>query len=447
MRLLFLYFFNKYHLIIRLIIGLNWLKTASGVRVTFWTEHITAANAESSEKVLSDSLTRLSASPCDVLLTASFPLGVYNFAAGPFGNEDFGNLLTSKLAKAVSPKYHFCPNPSGVFHQRYPYRNDKILTQKVTNHTRFITLGNANNSSVKWFYLFSLDPSKLETCDVQTECPYTAQMFEQRGEKSKTNSFSNGTPGSDSSVNSFRWQSSDTSNEHDSQSPANKRRKSNQMASRECWFCLKSESCAKHLIVYVNDNNTFYIALAKGGIHAQHVLIVPVDHHRSAASLPDSLDEDLDALKTCICKFFKQQNKVCVMYERSYSQMHFVLQVVAIDENLADIAVPTFFSHANKVNGISIEAIKPPNSLRSTWDHHNKCNYFHVEFPSGEEFFIPLLIHNFPINFGRQILCDRAVLKCPENVDWKTCVGTQEEEEKNRNDLRTQFDSFLDTYD
>ena len=428
-------------------LGLNWLKTASGVRVTFWTEEITDSNSDESSIVLNDSLTRLSASQCDILLTTSFPLGVYNFAAGPFGNEDFGNILVSKIAKSVSPKYHFCPNPRGIFHQRYPYRNDKILTQKVTNHTRFITLGSANNSSVKWFYLFSLDPNTLETCDVQTECPYTAQMFTNQEDRSNSSGTANGNCSSES-MNSYRWQSSDTSrNDTDTRSPAHKRRKSNQMASRECWFCLKSENCEKHLIVYINDNNTFYIALAKGGIHAQHVLIVPVDHHRSASALPDNLDEDLDALKTCIYRFFRQQNKVCVMFERSYSQMHFVLQVVAIDEDLAKNVVTTFFSHANKINGISIEAIKPPNSLRSTWDHHQKCNYFHVEFPSGEEFFIPLLIQNFPINFGRQILCDPGVLKCPENVDWKKCVASQEEEEQSRNELRSQFDSFLDSYE
>ena len=45
-------------------------------------------------------------------------------------------------------------------------------------------------------------------------------------------------------------------------------------AAAACWFCLASPEVEKHLIVSVGDES--YIALAKGGIDWNNLLIVPI---------------------------------------------------------------------------------------------------------------------------------------------------------------------------
>ena len=391
---------------------------------------------------LSDALTRLAASKCDILLTSSFPMGVYNFTIDPLESKKFASLTLSKLAKAVCPRYHFCPNPKGEYHQRHPYRNENVLAMKKSNHTRFITLADvASKSSQKWAYLFGIDLNKLEACDIQTECPYTASLL--KGTEPNSGNH-NSSLSSEQTNASFRWSSS-TEDSFNENGPKNKRPKTslNHKIERECWFCLKTEACEKHLIVHVNESSTFYLALAKGAIHPDHLLIVPVDHHKSAAMLPEDLQQDLETLKTQVFKFFENQEKDCVIFERSYTQVHFVLQVVPVRRSVSKNLLPAFQSHVNKINGIAVETIKAPGTLKSAYEKSDRCNYFHVEFPSGEEFFIPLRISNFPINFGRQFICDPEVLNCPRAADWRSCVLSKTEEEENRNSIKDSFGKFV----
>ena len=415
--------------------------------VVFWTEEVNRDNDNEMSTVLNDALTRLAASKCDLLLTTSFPMGVYNFTGDPLDSKHFSSLNVSKLAKAVCPRYHFCPNPLAKYHQRHPYRNDNVLAMKKTNHTRFITLSNVG-SSQKWAYFFGIDLNKLEVADIQTECPYTVALL--KGTDSNSGGY-NTSLSSDQTNASFRWSSSNDDSFNDNSSgngPQSKRRRSNlnNQIERECWFCLKTDACEKHLIVYINDNSTFYVALAKGAIHPDHVLIVPVDHHKSAAMLPEDLELDLEMLKTQVFKFYEAQGKDCVIYERSYTQVHFVLQIVPVRRAVSKNLLTAFHSHVNKINGINLESIRPPSTLKMLWEKNEKCNYFHVEFPSGDEFFIPLRISTFPINFGRQFLCDPEVLNCPRAADWRSCVLSKAEEEENRNSIKDAFSKFLAEY-
>ncbi|MFN9940786.1 MAG: hypothetical protein ACK56I_15045 [bacterium] len=41
-----------------------------------------------------------------------------------------------------------------------------------------------------------------------------------------------------------------------------------------CWFCLSSPQVEKHLIVSVGEH--VYLALPKGGLTSQHVMILPI---------------------------------------------------------------------------------------------------------------------------------------------------------------------------
>jgi hypothetical protein len=41
-----------------------------------------------------------------------------------------------------------------------------------------------------------------------------------------------------------------------------------------CWFCLSNVGVEKHLVIAIGDS--CYLALAKGGLTQDHVLILPV---------------------------------------------------------------------------------------------------------------------------------------------------------------------------
>ena len=56
-----------------------------------------------------------------------------------------------------------------------------------------------------------------------------------------------------------------------------------------CWFCLSSPEVEKHLVVSVGTQ--VYVALAKGGLNKQHVLILPIGHFQSLVTCSEEVIE------------------------------------------------------------------------------------------------------------------------------------------------------------
>ena len=79
------------------------------------------------------------------------------------------------------------------------------------------------------------------------------------------------------------------------------------------------------LVVAVGDH--IYLALPKGGFNKDHVLILPIGHHQSLASLPEEIMEEVDKFKSAIRKIYKKQGKVPVFWERNYRTQHLQIQV------------------------------------------------------------------------------------------------------------------------
>ena len=73
-----------------------------------------------------------------------------------------------------------------------------------------------------------------------------------------------------------------------------------------CWFCLASPEVEKHLVVSVG--NHAYLALAKGGLVPQHLLILPIAHYQSTPDLEDDCREgqylEIILVIFCICALF-----------------------------------------------------------------------------------------------------------------------------------------------
>lgn len=56
----------------------------------------------------------------------------------------------------------------------------------------------------------------------------------------------------------------------------------------KCWFCLSNPDVESHMILTVVENT--YVAMAKGGLVNDHLLVVPVHHHSSSRSI-ESLND------------------------------------------------------------------------------------------------------------------------------------------------------------
>lgn len=70
-----------------------------------------------------------------------------------------------------------------------------------------------------------------------------------------------------------------------------------------------------------------YLALAKGGLSDDHVLILPIGHYQSVVELSAEVVEEVEKYKDTLKRFFKSQGKRCVLFERNYKSHHLQLQV------------------------------------------------------------------------------------------------------------------------
>ncbi|RMX57648.1 hypothetical protein pdam_00015893 [Pocillopora damicornis] len=251
------------------------LKTKSGLQIAYLSGlekseapeegcHFVADDVMSLESLCQDE----SFKGLDILISSSWPKGVSNFANQPerVDPEKNGSALVSRLAQQLRPRYHF------TGHEGYMYAFNIVP-------------------------LVSMDKNELvkQPPDV-TECPYN------RLSGSNVNTADQNTnlqsQASATGQNFFF----DMSNTGKSQGPGQKRRRdhggeeggSNKQPRQRkgppplkgsCWFCLGSPEVEKHLVVSVGDAS--YVALAKGGLVADHVLICPIAHFESTVKLTE----------------------------------------------------------------------------------------------------------------------------------------------------------------
>ena len=72
----------------------------------------------------------------------------------------------------------------------------------------------------------------------------------------------------------------------------------------------------KHLVVSVGDHA--YLALPKGGLNPEHILILPIAHYASLLDLPQEVEDEVNKFKSALKKCFKKQGKAAVIFERNY---------------------------------------------------------------------------------------------------------------------------------
>ncbi|XP_041444008.1 CWF19-like protein 1 isoform X3 [Xenopus laevis] len=335
----------------------------------------------------------------DILLTSSWPKDVSNYgnALPNEASKKCGSALISNLAFNLKPRYHFAAL-EGENYERLPYRNHLVLQENAQHVSRFISLASVGN----------LDKKKEEP---------TQQFF--------------------FDLNKPQGKKRQTDGKGGRQSQAKQPRKHPQPTG-PCWFCLASPEVEKHLVVSIGDN--CYVALAKGGLMSDHVLILPIGHYQSTVDLSSDVVKEVEQYKAALRTFFKTKGKRYVMFERNYKSQHLQLQVVPLPLSCCtteDIK-ETFILQAQE-QGMELLEIPEHSDIKQIAQPGTP--YFYVELDSGEKLFHRIKKH-FPLQFGREVLASEAILNIPTRADWKDCKSSRAEEEDLTKTFRDAFEPF-----
>ncbi|KAL7560251.1 hypothetical protein ACA910_015471 [Epithemia clementina (nom. ined.)] len=244
-------------------------------------------------------------------------------------------------------------------------------------------------------------------------------------------------------------------------------------ARKDCWFCLASDACEKHLITGVYDK--CYTAMPKGPVHPGHVLLIPVQHEDQGALKNVPVADEMENIKA---KLYQHAAAVYDMdmfvFERAIRTRggyHTHVQCVPIAKGLGTKLHATMMTQARKI-GIPLREISSDLGMTALVRNHDdnddddgnaknskakeNSGYFYAEIvssstssstPQRKRFLYKASQQEssgttvaVPLQFGREILA--AVMGKPEIAHWKSCVASQEEETKLAKQLRDSLAKF-----
>eukprot|EP00079_Xenopus_tropicalis_P013168 XP_002941169.2 PREDICTED: CWF19-like protein 1 [Xenopus tropicalis] len=383
----------------------------------------------------------------DILLTSPWPKEVSNYgnALPNEASKKCGSALISNLAFTLRPRYHFAAL-EGENYERLPYRNHLVLQENAQHVSRFISLASAGNlEKKKYIYAFNIVPMSLmdiaelvkQPLDV-TENPYRKSDKEPQWSKgNKSTEEEEATQQFFFDLNKPQGKKRHTDGKGGQWSQAKQPRQHPQPTD-PCWFCLASPEVEKHLVVSIGDH--CYVALAKGGLTSDHVLILPIGHYKATVDLSPDVVKEVELYKAALKKFFKTKAKRYVLFERNYKSQHLQLQVVPLPLSCCtteDIK-ETFIVQAQE-QGMELLEIPVHSDIKQIAQPGTP--YFYVELDNGEKLFHRIK-KNFPLQFGREVLASEAILNIPTRADWRDCKSSRAEEEDLTKTFRDAFEPF-----
>ncbi|XP_036373804.1 CWF19-like protein 1 isoform X1 [Megalops cyprinoides] len=386
----------------------------------------------------------------DILLTSQWPRWVWQYGNSPdINTKSCGAASIAHLAEQLKPRYHFA-GLEGTHYERLPYRNHMVLLENAQHVSRFIALANVNNpAKKKYLYAFSIvplknmDPAELvkQPQDV-TENPYRKSLKESKKDKpAAAAAFQEEEPASQFFFDLGKKQQQGSVRKRHSEGdrptqPKQPRRPP--QPTGPCWFCLASPEVEKHLVISIGTH--CYMALAKGCLTPDHVLLLPIGHYQSVVDLAAEVVEELERYKAAVRDFYKSRGRRCVLFERNYRSQHLQLQVVPVpvDRCSTDDIKEAFMVQAQEQQ---MELLEIPQHTDLKQIAQPGTPYFYVELDTGEKLFHRIK-KNFPLQFGREVLASEAVLNIPTRADWRECKYSREEEESLTKKVREEFEPF-----
>eukprot|EP00658_Telonema_sp_P-2_P048894 TRINITY_DN3718_c0_g1_i1.p1 TRINITY_DN3718_c0_g1~~TRINITY_DN3718_c0_g1_i1.p1 ORF type:complete len:366 (-),score=84.95 TRINITY_DN3718_c0_g1_i1:453-1550(-) len=198
-----------------------------------------------------------------------------------------------------------------------------------------------------------------------------------------------------------------------------------------CWFCLSNPQVEEHLIVSVG--NLSYLALAKGGLVHDHLLVVPIQHVPCASPLPNEIESEIEVYKAALHKFWKAEGeREMVAYERHIvmrNAEHFHVQLVPVPKGIAGQVAAAFGDHPSGLRfELAAEGVVRPQGQG-----------FAVE-AAGETIIHTKDQQQIPMQLGREVLAD--LLGFPERANWKSCAQSQAEEKRAADSFKEAFAKY-----
>lgn len=370
----------------------------------------------------------------DILVTSQWPKGIQEDKPG-FPSSS----LISWLSTQIRPRYHFC-GLTGIHYEHLPFRTEANDNTQLLLSTRFVSLAHAGNKEkLKSVYALSLAPvEKMRMIDLiqkttdEVESPYNAinfSNFKLKGQSAQSNQYFY-------DINSFGGEEGrKRGNRNQFHNGQQKRPRPQSIDQEKCWFCLSSANVEKHLVISIGEN--FYLALAKGPLNDYHVLILSVTHIQSVSLLSKDDFDELERFKEAIRQFFKTKIQAAVFFERNYKSSHLQVNAVAVSEAV-EWAVKSTVEDKAEEFGLQFEVMP---KLTEPTQLPPQGPYFAIELPDNTTH-ITRQMKNFPLHFGRDILCAEPLLNCEHKVDWKECGLDKDAEVELVKKFRAGFKEF-----
>lgn len=204
-------------------------------------------------------------------------------------------------------------------------------------------------------------------------------------------------------------------------------------ARKDCWFCLASPSCEKHLITGVYDS--CYAAMPKGPVHPGHILLVPVQHSSQGALHGGEVWEEMDSIIGKLRQHAKKEYGMDLfVFERAIQTKggyHTHVQCIPVEPSLSVRLHATIKAQASKLN-ITFQELNTDLPIQSVLDDAD-C-YFYAHLPHTR---LLAKQSNVPLQFGREVLA--AVRGQPELAHWKSCLLDAEQEAELATKFRESF--------
>ncbi len=223
---------------------------------------------------------------------------------------------------------------------------------------------------------------------------------------------------------------------------------------------MSSEQYEAHLVASIAE--AAYIALPKGGINGDHVLIIPVEHHPALVNAPIPVRKEVEAYKASLAKYYAAKGQYMVAFERvaiTRNPAHTHMQVGGLPAPNAAAAPPIIRAEAARA-GVPLTPLPPGETLQdyvvTALQGNVPLQYLYVELhsppsPSAAGGGTQAEVHRFlhvvpagasqPLQFGRDLMC--ALLQLPHRKHWRDCKLSQEQEEQ----LTTAFREGFQQYD
>lgn len=351
-------------------------------------------------------------SPVDLLLSHGVPQG------SELPDASHIDADASTWALAMSPRYHFCSGAG--FFQRAPYKNGKGKPV-----TRLVSLGQVGGKA-KWIHAINLPKNvTLEEPQGTTPNPYAKSSSSLHKKKTHESHFAHN-PNKDSKDRK-----------------RSRKAKVDRVPPRsDCWFCLASAGIERHLIAKVGEE--VYVALPKGGLRMEHVLVVPISHEGTFSSFLQTSEvmDEVEQVLTNIESAFAKGGYATLITDRSLTfekapQRHAYLEVLPVplaklelaEKVLMDLAKESKLEMKAVGKGIGSSSRENLELLQSI-----KGDYVFIQLPGGKGFLyqpeesgVDLSdgrLRGSLLSFGRSVCC--TLSSCPNMVSWKSCVLTKE---------------------